>query len=138
MQTYFQRLQPKAGHGVFSAGLVWVDRNGITQVSAVPGAAGRHPDLSGRSYVWNVIATGQPYVGEGTTTWPGGDQVIVMAVPTRDTRGRLTGVLAAAVLPRPLTITRGALDLGDSGVSILDGRAAPSSAASGDRPTSRW
>ena len=63
-------------------------------------------------------------MGEGTTAWPGGGHVIVMAVPTRDARGRLTGVLAAAVLPRPLAITRGSLDLGDSGVSILD-RAGP-------------
>ena len=78
------------------------------------GADVRHPDLSARSYVWNVMATGQPYVSEGTAAWLGGGHVIVMAVPTRDARGRLTGVLAAAVLPRPLAITRGSLDLGDS------------------------
>ena len=107
MRTYFERLQPKTGRGVFSAGLVWVDRTGTAQVSAVRGSAARHPDLSSRSYVWNVMATGQPFVSEGTAAWPGGRHVIVMAVPTRDARGRLTGVLAAALLPRPLAITRG-------------------------------
>ena len=55
-------------------------------------------------------------VSEGTTAWPGGGHVIVMAVPTRDAHGRLTGVLAAALLPRALAITRGSLDLGDSGL----------------------
>jgi serine phosphatase RsbU (regulator of sigma subunit)/anti-sigma regulatory factor (Ser/Thr protein kinase) len=134
MQGYFERLQPKAGQGVFSAGLVWVDGNGIAQASAVPGTAARHPDLSGRSYVWTVMATGKAFVSEGTTAWPGGAHVIVMAVPTRDARGRLTGVLAAAVLPGPFAITRGSLDLGDSGVSILD-RAGRSVLAGFQRPT---
>ena len=134
MQRYFERLQPKAGEGVFSAGLVWVDGNGIAQASAVPGTAAGHPDLSGRSYVWTVMATGKPFVSEGTTAWPGGAHVIVTAVPTRDARGRLTGVLAAAVLPGPLAITRGSLDLGDSGVSILD-RAGRSVLPGFPRPT---
>jgi serine phosphatase RsbU (regulator of sigma subunit)/anti-sigma regulatory factor (Ser/Thr protein kinase) len=120
MRRYFTRLQPPAGRGLFSAGLLWIDGEGVAQVAAVRGADVRHPDLSGRSYVWNVMATGQPYVSEGTAAWLSGGHVVIMAVPTRDARGRLTGVLAAAVLPRPLAITRGSLDLGDSGVSILD------------------
>jgi serine phosphatase RsbU (regulator of sigma subunit)/anti-sigma regulatory factor (Ser/Thr protein kinase) len=119
MRRYFDRLQPRVGHAMFSAGLVWVDGDGVAQVSAVRGRAVRQRDLSARTYVWNVLATGQPYVSEDST-WPGGGHVIVMAVPTRDARGRVTGVLAAAVLPQLLAITRGSLDRGDAGVSILD------------------
>ena len=81
------------------------------------GADIRHPDLGP---ALERLAPGQPYVSEGTAAWWSGGHVVVMAMPTRDVRGRLTGVLAAAVLPRPLAITRGSLDLGDSGVSILD------------------
>jgi serine phosphatase RsbU (regulator of sigma subunit)/anti-sigma regulatory factor (Ser/Thr protein kinase) len=120
MQRYFARLQPAAGHGLFSAGLAWIDGRGVARVAAVRGADTRHPDLSDRSYVWNVRGTGMPFVSGSTDGWFGGDDVIVMAVPTRDARGRPTGVLAAAVLPKPLAITRGSPDLGDSGVAILD------------------
>ena len=120
MQRYFARLQPPAGGGLFSAGLRWIDGNGVAQVAAVRGADVRHPDLSARSYVWRVMATGRPYVSEGTAAWLDSGHVIVMAVPTRDARGRLTGVLAAAVQPTPLAITRGSVDLGDARVTILD------------------
>ena len=51
-----------------------------------------------------------------------------MAVPTRDARGRLTGVLAAAVLPQPLAIARGSLDLGDRASRSSTARAARCSA----------
>jgi serine phosphatase RsbU (regulator of sigma subunit)/anti-sigma regulatory factor (Ser/Thr protein kinase) len=120
MQRYFKRLQPSAGHGVFSGGLAWIDSMGVAQVSAVRGSAARHPDLSGHAYVWSVIATGKPFVSRSMISWLGSGHVIVMAVPTRDAHGRLTGVLAAAVLPRSLATTRGSLDLGASGASILD------------------
>jgi serine phosphatase RsbU (regulator of sigma subunit)/anti-sigma regulatory factor (Ser/Thr protein kinase) len=120
MRRYFTRLQPAVGHGLFSAGLAWIDRQGVARVAVVRGADAHHPNLSSRSYVANVRATDRPFVSESTDGWFGGDHVIVMAVPTRDARGRPTGVLAAAVLPQALAITRGALDLGDSGVAILD------------------
>ncbi|MDX6630738.1 MAG: hypothetical protein QOH00_2984, partial [Gaiellales bacterium] len=120
MRQYFDRLQPSTGRRMFSAGLVWVDGNGIARVSATRGAAALHRDLSGHAYVWNVLATGRPFVSAGATAWPGGGHVIGLAVPTLDDRGRLTGVLAAATLARPLAITSGSLDLGVSGLSILD------------------
>jgi serine phosphatase RsbU (regulator of sigma subunit)/anti-sigma regulatory factor (Ser/Thr protein kinase) len=120
MRAYFERLEPKARPGLFSAGLVWVDRTGLARVSAVRGSLAHHHDLPARSLVGNVIATGRPFVSEGITAWPGGERVIVVAVPTRDAHGRLTGVLAAALLPRPLAVTRGSVDLGDAGQTILD------------------
>ena len=120
MRRYFTRLQPAQGGGLFGAGLAWIDRDGVARVAAVRGAEARHPDLSGRSYVWHVQATEAPFVSERTDGWFGRGHVIVMAMPTRDARGRMTGVLAAAVRPQALMITRGALDLGDSGLVILD------------------
>ena len=61
------------------------------------GAVARHPDLSGRSYAWHVLATEAPYVSERLESRLDGGRVIVMAVPTRDAGGHMTGVLAAAV-----------------------------------------
>ena len=89
-------------------------------MSTSRGAVAQRLDLSDRSYFWNVLATGRPYVSEGITSRTDGARVIVMAVPTKDARGRLTGVLSAALLRRPFAITKGSLDLGGSGIVVLD------------------
>ena len=90
------------------------------RVSTSRGAVARRLDVSDRSYFRKVIATGKPYVSEGITSRTDGARVIVMAVPTRDASGRVTGVLAAALLGRPFAITKGSLDLGGAGVDVLD------------------
>jgi serine phosphatase RsbU (regulator of sigma subunit)/anti-sigma regulatory factor (Ser/Thr protein kinase) len=118
MQAYVARLQERDPS--FNAGIAWIDARGIARVSSVRRAAARKLDLSDRSYFWNVMATGQPFVSESITSRLIHKQVIVMAVPTRDARGRLTGVLAGALMLQPFAITRGTLDLGGAGLSILD------------------
>ena len=59
-------------------------------------------------------------MSEGIKSHTDGASVVVMAVPTRDARGRVTGVLAAALLSRPFAITKSSLDLGGAGVAVLD------------------
>ena len=119
MKQYFERLENGDGRA-FSTGLGWMDRTGILRVSTNPGTVQRRLDVSDRSYFQHVLASGQPYVSEGITSREDGMRVIVMAVPTKDARGRVTGVLAAALLRRPFAITKGSLDLGDPGVAVLD------------------
>ncbi len=119
MKQYFNRLQ-RGDSSAFGAGLGWVDRSGTVRVSTARGVEEQRLDLSGRSYFWNVLATGRPYVSEGIASRVDGARVIVMAVPTKDARGRVTGVLAAALLRRPFAITKGSLDLGGPGVVVLD------------------
>ena len=98
-----------------------MDTSGSVRASTSPGAVARRLDLSDRSYFWNVLAdTRQPYVSEGIESRVDGARVIVMAVPTMDARGRMTGVLTAALLSRPFAITKGSLDLGGPGVVVLD------------------
>ena len=86
----------------------------------VPKPANGRLDVSDRSYFWNVVNTGRPYVSEGINSRVDGARVIVMAVPTMDGRGRMTGVLTAALLNRPFAITKGSLDLGGPAVVVLD------------------
>jgi serine phosphatase RsbU (regulator of sigma subunit)/anti-sigma regulatory factor (Ser/Thr protein kinase) len=118
MRRYFERLQSGDARA-FNAGLGWVDTAGIVRVSTTAETA-RRLDVSDRSYFWNVLATEQPYVSEGIDSRMDGSRMIVMAVPTKDARGRMTGVLTAALLSRPFRITKGSLDLGGAGVVILD------------------
>jgi hypothetical protein len=116
MKRYFKRLQPP-GDGLFSAGLVWIDRQGFARVSAVPRRVARHVNVSDRSYFSAVMATEQPYVSEGLKGRLTNTRMIVMAVPTHDARGRLTGVLTASLLPGGLAR---ALNLGGPDIAIFD------------------
>ena len=119
MRRYFGRLQRRDG-GAFSAGLGWLDSKGFARVSTVDRSSARTLDLSDRSYFWNVMATGEPFVSEVVSSRLSHERVVAMAVPTRDGRGHLTGVLVGALLLQPFAIARGALDLAGPGVSILD------------------
>ena len=77
-------------------------------------------NVSDRSYFKTVAATGKPFVSAGLRARSNGRQIIVMAVPTHDTRGRLTGVLAGALLTNPKGNSKASLDLGFAGLTILD------------------
>ena len=43
------------------------------------------------------MATGRPYISNGLTSRLAKQQVVVVAVPTRDANGKLTGLLAGAL-----------------------------------------
>ncbi len=77
-------------------------------------------NLSDRSYFWNVMATGDPYVSEAITSRLTHKRVIVTAVPTRDGNGRTDGRAGRGADARRFGITHGALDVVGPDVAILD------------------
>jgi serine phosphatase RsbU (regulator of sigma subunit)/anti-sigma regulatory factor (Ser/Thr protein kinase) len=120
MRAYFERVQPPGG-ALFNGGLGWIDRAGISQVSSNPKSL---PGLnvSDRSYFTHVVSTDEPYVSQSLVLRrSASERVVVIAVPTRDARGRLTGVLAGALRASTSTLENQAvLDLGFAGLSIID------------------
>ncbi len=119
MQRYFKRLQGR-NEQAFDSGLGWLDAKGFARVSTQPRTIASPLNLSDRSYFWNVMATGKPFVSEAVISRVSRKSVVVVAVPTRDARGRLTGVLAGALMLQPFAISKGSLDLGGHGMAILD------------------
>ena len=118
MDDYFARVVAPLG-GPFVGGLGWIDGRGIERVSTNP-MLGSGLNLSDRSYFKQVIATDAPFVSEGLAARGTRKHIVVMAVPTHDARGRLTGVLAGALLVNAFAISRGSVDLGFAGLSVLD------------------
>jgi serine phosphatase RsbU (regulator of sigma subunit)/anti-sigma regulatory factor (Ser/Thr protein kinase) len=119
MQRYVERLQKREDPSI-SSGIAWIDAKGIVRVSPARPQEAPPLDISDRSYFWNVMSTGKPFVSESITSRLSHRHVIVMAVPTRDARGKLTGVLTGALTLQPFAITRSSLNLGGPGLSILD------------------
>jgi serine phosphatase RsbU (regulator of sigma subunit) len=117
MLAYFQRVAPRNGK-LFNGGLAWIDRAGRARVST--SATGKLPDVSDRDYFATTVRTGKPFVSEGLTSRVSHQQVIVMAVPTRDAQGRITGVLTGTLLIKPSGTSKPTIDLGYAGLVILD------------------
>ena len=80
--------------------------------------------VADRSYFKAVVSTGAPFVSEGLVTRNANRRVVIMAVPTRDGAGRLTGVLVGALELRASPTDQRSIDLGFEGLIILD-RARP-------------
>ena len=118
MQRYVSRLQ--ADDPAFSAGIAWIDRAGTARVSGVRQAAAARLSVANRAYFIHVMATGLPFVSQSITSRLTNRHVVIMAVPTRDAHGALTGVLVGALLLQPSGATQETLDLGGAGLSILD------------------
>lgn len=117
MLDYFRRVAPRNGT-LFNGGLAWIDRTGRARVST--SAKGKLPDVSDRDYFATTVRTGKPFVSEGLTSRVSQKQVIVMAVPTRDAQGRITGVLTGTLLIKPTNASKPTIDLGYAGLVILD------------------
>jgi serine phosphatase RsbU (regulator of sigma subunit)/anti-sigma regulatory factor (Ser/Thr protein kinase) len=101
--AYLHRVQPTNGEGQpFNAGIGWIDRDGNYRASNTT-PTGPGVDVSDRDYFKQVMATGAPYISNGLTTRLGKQQVVVVAVPTRDAGGKLTGLLAGASVITPAT-----------------------------------
>ncbi len=60
-------------------------------------------NVGDREYFKAVVETEKPFISEGLTTRRTGEHAIVMAVPTRDAAGKLSGVLAGVLLVEPDT-----------------------------------
>jgi len=120
MREYFKRVQPSVG-GPFAGGLGWIDSRGLAQASSGP-QSGTPLDLSDRTYFKTVMATGAPFVSEGIASRRTHRRILVMAVPTSDAQGRVTGVLTGALFVDGFRVQSGSSDLGFTGLVVLDRR----------------
>jgi serine phosphatase RsbU (regulator of sigma subunit)/anti-sigma regulatory factor (Ser/Thr protein kinase) len=83
-------------------------------------ANGSGVNVSDRKYFKRVMQTGNPYISDGLTSKVNNRRVVVIAVPTRDASGRLTGLLAGSLDFAPGPATKRAIDLGLDDLIILD------------------
>jgi serine phosphatase RsbU (regulator of sigma subunit)/anti-sigma regulatory factor (Ser/Thr protein kinase) len=120
MRAYFKRVQPSVG-GPFAGGLGWIDSRGFVQASSGPQSS-PPLDLSDRAYFKAVMTTGAPFVSEGIASRRTHRRIIVMAVPTSDPGGRVTGVLTGALFIDGFRVQSGSSDLGFTGLVVLDRR----------------
>ncbi len=121
MLAYFRRVA-SADAVSFPGGVSWIDAKGISRVTSAQATLARPVDVSDRSYFKAVIATGRPFVSEGIVSRRNGHHVVVIAVPTHDATGAISGVLTGAVVLNvpARTNTRSELALGFSGLSLID------------------
>ena len=118
MTAYFSRLRSGSGTA-FTAGVGWIDAGGHQRATSDPrGPTGG--SFRERSYFSRVMASGKPFVSEAIVGRESKRRLLVMAVPTRDARGKLTGVLAGGIVLRPSRQDARSIDLGYSGLSVID------------------
>lgn len=118
MTEYFTRFRP-ARSETFSAGVGWIDLDGRQRATSDP----RGPSdlsLADRSYFREALETKKPYVAEAIVARTTNRRIIVMSVPTRDGRGRVSGVLAGGIVIRPSSDDSRANELGFEGLEFLD------------------
>ncbi len=120
MLAYFKRVEPPNGPA-FTGGIGWIDLTGASRVSSTPGTvAGSGVNLADRAYFKAVVGTEKPFVSEGLTTRRSGEHAIVMAVPTRDAAGKMSGVLAGVLLVSPTSTRLNGIDLPFAGLAVFD------------------
>ena len=68
------------------------------------------------------MATGAPFVSEGIASRRTHRRILVMAVPTTDPEGHVTGVLTGALFVDGFRVQSGSSDLGFTGLVVLDRR----------------
>ena len=118
MTRYFASFRPGKG-GPFNAGVGWIDLEGRQRATSDP----RGPtslSFGDRTYFTAVISTKKPFVGEVIVGRNSDRRIVVMSVPTRDGRGRLTGVLAGGLVLPPSRQDSRSTDLGYAGLEVLD------------------
>jgi signal transduction histidine kinase len=117
MRLYFDDV----GDGVvgFDGGLGWIDPDGYVQ--ALSGYDGDPVDASQRSYVVEVLASERPYVSEAVISVIEPFPLVILAVPSRDARGAVNGVVAGGIrLDRVLSGAGSLRFAGGSEVYIVD------------------
>jgi serine phosphatase RsbU (regulator of sigma subunit)/anti-sigma regulatory factor (Ser/Thr protein kinase) len=118
MAAYFRSVQPPKGK-LFTGGLGWIDRQGLSRVSTIP-TKGPPISVADRGYFRRVVSTHAPYISNGLVTRSRHRRVVIMAVPTFDAHGTLTGVLAGALNLQGIATSESATDLGYQGLVIVD------------------
>ena len=119
MLTYFKRVLAKNGK-LFTGGLGWIDRQGKVRVSTNSQRPRPLADVSDRAYFRAAMRKRQPYVSAGLTGRSNHQHVVVISVPTVNSSGELTGVLAGSLLVKPTRPSARTIDLGYSGLAVLD------------------
>lgn len=120
MRAYFARLEDGKAKS-FTGGIGWIDRQGFSRISSNRRPGVPAPTVADRSYFKAVVSTGAPFISEGLVTRSSAKRrVVIMAVPARDERGRLTGVLVGALELSPSPTDQRSIDLGFEGLVILD------------------
>ncbi len=120
MLAYFKRIQPPSGLA-FTGGIGWVDLTGASRVSTSAGSSATPAvNVADRSYFKAVVDTQKPFISEGLTTRRSGEHAVVMAVPTLDAAGKLSGVLAGVLLVSPTPNQSNGIDLGFAGLAVFD------------------
>lgn len=116
MGPYFRRLEASKP-ALFSGAISWIDLHGQLEATS-----GRGPlvDLAKRQYVREVLAHDAPYVSSGLVGLTTGKAVVVIAVPTDDRQGKLSGVLTGSLLLGAFRENRQTLELGYGGLEIVD------------------
>jgi serine phosphatase RsbU (regulator of sigma subunit)/anti-sigma regulatory factor (Ser/Thr protein kinase) len=119
IHAYLRRVAPP-GNATFTGGLGWIDAKGQARASSSLATLARPVDVSDREYFRRVVATNKPYVSAGLVARRTGLRIVVMAVPTHDASGKINGVLSGSIRVRPTPANRSTVELGYSGLVILD------------------
>lgn len=118
-----------AGQLGLSGGVAWFDARG--RARAATDARRDGSSVRGRSFHRAVVDTEQPYVSEALDAPAFSGPGIVLAAPTRDSDGRLTGVLAGALRLDWLGSVADAIADGPAGEILVVDRAGKLIAARG-------
>ncbi|MBA2642671.1 MAG: SpoIIE family protein phosphatase [Actinobacteria bacterium] len=118
MTKYFAGFRPGKG-STFTAGVGWIDLDGRQRATSDPGGP-IQASLADRTYFAKVVSTKKPFVSEAIVGGTTGRRLVVMAVPTRDEGGRITGVLAGGIVVQPSGDDARATDLGYAGLEVID------------------
>lgn len=118
--TYLKRVQPSDEQGGFTGGVGWIDRDGFSRASSNATTSVEPVSVADRSYFKAVMANDQPFISEGITTKRSNERVIVVAVPTHDESGAVSGLLAGAIRVTPTPTNSATIDLGFRGLAVFD------------------
>jgi anti-sigma regulatory factor (Ser/Thr protein kinase) len=120
MQAYLRRLRPEQRR-LFNAGLGWADSSGVVSVStSAATSAVTSTNVASRTYFKRVLATGQPYVSGGLVGVTTHQPLVVIAVPTRNAQGAVSGMLLAGIRLTTVGSQKSELELGYTGLAIVD------------------
>jgi serine phosphatase RsbU (regulator of sigma subunit)/anti-sigma regulatory factor (Ser/Thr protein kinase) len=134
MSRYFASIQGEnEKQKLFSGGLGWVDRAGMSRASDTS-PAGAGISVADRDYFKAAVA-GKPFISEGLTSRVGKKKIMVMSVPSRDADGRVNGVVAGSLEFQPSPTNERAIDLGYEGMAILDRKGQLLNLTSFDKPS---
>jgi anti-sigma regulatory factor (Ser/Thr protein kinase)/GAF domain-containing protein len=118
MNAYFSRLDPRR-IGLFNGGIGWLDRRGFVRASDRPRQRNRG-SLSDRAYFQRAVTTRSPYVSAGIVGRTINQPLIVVAVPTFDRGGAVSGVLAGTILLGSLAGRTQTPELAFPGLQVVD------------------